>query len=86
MHMKDFIEYLVKAIVTKPEDVLVQQESVEGTYIYTIKVNDEDMGLVIGKQGKTIRSIRDLTKAKAINDNVRIRVELSESQQPKIEE
>jgi predicted RNA-binding protein YlqC (UPF0109 family) len=36
------------------------------------------MGLVIGKQGRTIRSIRDLAKAKAIKDNVRIRIELHE--------
>ena len=76
--MKNFIEYLVKEIVKHPEEVSVSQEDVEGTQIYTISVNNEDMGLVIGKQGRTIRSIRDLTKAKAIKENVRIRIELHE--------
>ncbi len=80
--MKEFIEYLVKSIVKMPEAVSVTQQNVEGSTVYTIKVDDSEMGLIIGKQGKTIRSIRDLAKAKAIKDNVRIRIELIESEQP----
>ena len=76
--MKDFIEYLVKAIVKHPDEVTVTQEDIEGNQVFTINVNNEDMGLVIGKQGRTIRSIRDLTKAKAIKENVRMRIELHE--------
>jgi len=76
--MKNFIEYLVKAIVKKPEEVFISQQEVDGVQVYTINVNTDDMGLIIGKQGRTIRSIRDLAKAKAIKDNVRIRIELHE--------
>lgn len=83
--MKDFITYLVKAIVTKPEDAVVTQADSEGVSVYTITVNNDDMGLVIGKQGRTIRSIRDLTKAKAIKDDVRIRIELNETQAPEVQ-
>jgi len=69
---------LVKAIVKKPEEVFISQQEVDGVQVYTINVNTDDMGLIIGKQGRTIRSIRDLAKAKAIKDNVRIRIELHE--------
>ena len=52
-------------------------ESVEeGCTTYLIEVADEDMGLVIGKEGRTIKSIRSLIRAKAIKDGVRVRVEL----------
>ena len=80
--MKEVIEYLVKSIVKMPEAVSVTQQNVEGSTVYTIKVDDSEMGLIIGKQGKTIRSLRDLANAKAIKDNVRIRIELIESEQP----
>jgi uncharacterized protein len=74
--MKEFIEYLVKNIVKEPEEFSVTEENNNGMALYTIKVDESDMGLVIGKEGKTIRSIRSLAKAKAIKDGVRIRIEL----------
>ena len=45
-----------------------------------IEVNKEDMGLLIGKEGKTIRSIRSLVRAKAIKDGVRVKVEIVEKE------
>jgi len=76
--MKEFIEYLVKNIVTKPEAVEVKEISQEGGMDYMVKVADEDMGIIIGKEGKTIKSVRNLAKAKAIKDDVRIRIDLEE--------
>jgi uncharacterized protein len=76
--MKEFIEYLVKSVVTKPESVEITETKQEGGMDYLIKVADEDMGIIIGKEGKTIKSIRNLVKAKAIKDNVRIRIDLEE--------
>ncbi len=66
--MKDFIEYLVKQIVTKPEEVQVYLLTTEYGDEYHISVNKDDMGLLIGKEGKTIKSIRAIAKAKAIKD------------------
>jgi predicted RNA-binding protein YlqC (UPF0109 family) len=80
--MKEFIEFLLKSIVSKPEEVLVTEEIDPEShyYNYIVKVSQDDMGMVIGKEGKTIRSIRSLTRAKAIKDRVKINIELVETQ------
>lgn len=80
--MKEFIEYLLKQIVSKPEAIQVI-EGKNGEYFqYLIKVDPSDMGLVIGKEGRTIRSLRSLAKSKAIKDNVRINLELVDEARP----
>lgn len=76
--MQEFLTYLVKNIVKNPDDVQVE-EILEGTtYNYQISVNPDDMGLVIGKEGRIIRSVRALAKSKAIKEGVMINVELLE--------
>ena len=77
--MKEFLEFLIKGICEKPKEVEVTEIKDEGVFIYEVKVADEDMGVVIGKNGKTIRSLRNLAKAKAIKDDVRIQIMLEES-------
>lgn len=74
--MKEFIEYLVKQIIKKPEDVAIEEQNSDMGIQIIIKVADEDMGIIIGKEGRTIKSIRALAKAKAIIDNIRVNVEL----------
>lgn len=76
--MKDFLEYLIKEITTKPQDIKIEEIKENGIYIYSIRVAEEDMGLIIGKLGKTIKAIRNLAKAKAIKDNVRIQINIEE--------
>lgn len=76
--MKEFLEYLVKQIVTNPEEVSVEETQQDELFIFQIHVAQEDMGIVIGKEGKTIKSIRNMAKAKAIKDNIRIQVVLEE--------
>ncbi len=72
--MREFVEFLVKQIVNKPEELKVD-EDLDGTVVtINICANKEDMGLIIGKSGKTIKSIRDLAKAKAIKDKVKVYV------------
>ncbi len=79
--MREFLEYLIKEISAKPEEVKVEEKQENGIYIYQINIAEEDMGVVIGREGKTIRSLRNLAKAKAIKDNVRIQIVLEESSQ-----
>jgi len=79
--MKEFLEFLIKQITSKPEEVEITENREDDTFIYHIKVSEDDMGIVIGKEGKTIKSLRNLAKAKAIRDNVRIQVLLDESLQ-----
>jgi len=79
--MKEFLEFLIKQITSKPEEIEITENREDDTFIYHIKVSEDDMGIVIGKEGKTIKSLRNLAKAKAIRDNVRIQVLLDESLQ-----
>lgn len=73
--MKDFIEFLVKQIIKNPKELVVEEEINDTVVNIRICVAESDMGILIGKQGRTIRSIRDLAKAKAIKDNVKVYVE-----------
>lgn len=77
--MKDFAEFIVKRIVSQPDKVVIE-ELVDNTFVtITITVAKEDMGLLIGKHGATIESVRELLKAKAVKDGVKIEVKLNDS-------
>lgn len=77
--MKDLLNYIVTNLVTKPEKVLID-EQINGTdIIYILSVDPTDMGLIIGKGGQTIRSIRRLLTVRAIAEGVRVNLQLSES-------
>ncbi|KKU30438.1 MAG: hypothetical protein UX44_C0022G0006 [candidate division WWE3 bacterium GW2011_GWA1_46_21] len=76
--MKEFLEFLIKSIVTLPEKVKVEELVDKSGSKITISVEKEDMGTVIGKGGKIIKSVRSLARAKAIKDGTRVFVELAE--------
>ncbi|HNS71314.1 MAG TPA: KH domain-containing protein [bacterium] len=78
--MREFIEYLIKQITSKSEEVEIIESNEEGVLLYKIHVSKEDMGTVIGKEGHTIKALRDLVRAKAIKDNVRVRLIVEENQ------
>jgi predicted RNA-binding protein YlqC (UPF0109 family) len=63
--MKEFVEFLVKYLVDKPEDVQVTEVKGERVTIYELRVGEGDMGKVIGKRGQTARAIRTLLNAAA---------------------
>jgi len=63
MEMKNLIEYIAKALVDKPEDVLVTEIEGEQTSVIELKVAKEDLGKVIGKQGRTARAMRTILSA-----------------------
>ena len=76
--MKQLLEYLVKSIVEKPKKAEIKENKQEGFTEYSIKVDPEDIKIVIGKNGQTIRAIRTLAKTKAIKQGKRINVKLEE--------
>ena len=84
--MKDLVTYIVKAIVEKPDEVSIEESVLaDGKIILTIHTAPSDVGLVIGKMGKTINAIRSLVKIKAIKEgscNVQRAME-TESSRPK---
>jgi len=61
--MKDLIAYIAKALVDKPEEVIVTEIDGEQTSVIELKVAKEDLGKVIGKQGRTARAIRTILGA-----------------------
>ena len=87
--MQDLLEYVVKNLVNKPEAVSVQTENQgESTIALNLTVDPEDMGLIIGKGGQTIRAIRKLIGVRAMMENVRVYINLVEpegSERPQVE-
>jgi predicted RNA-binding protein YlqC (UPF0109 family) len=63
MEMKDLIAYIAKALVDKPEEVFVTEIDGEQTSVIELKVAKDDLGKVIGKQGRTARAIRTILGA-----------------------
>lgn len=61
--MKDLVEIMAKALVDKPNDVLVNEIDGEKTTVYELRVESTDLGKVIGKQGKTARAMRTILSA-----------------------
>lgn len=76
--MKEFIEYVVKSLVDRPEEVSVTQIDGEKTVIFELRCNASDVGKVIGKQGRTIKAIRTLLGSAAAKANVRAMLEIVE--------
>lgn len=61
--MKELIEYIAKALVDKPDEVSVKETEGERTTILELRVAQEDLGKVIGKEGRTARSMRVILNA-----------------------
>lgn len=76
--MKDLLEYIVQNLVTKPEEIFIDEQSQAGVVNLTLTVDPGDMGIIIGKNGQTIRAIRKLLTVRAIAENVRINLQLAE--------
>lgn len=74
--MKELVEIIAKSLVDNPEAVQVNEVAGEQSIILELKVAPEDMGKVIGKQGRIAKAIRTVVKAAAIKDNKRVVVEI----------
>ncbi|CUP69205.1 hypothetical protein BH721_09640 [Clostridium baratii] len=74
--MKELVEIIAKSLVDKPEDVSVTEVSKEDSIILELRVNPDDMGKVIGKQGRIAKAIRTVVKAAAIKEEKRVVVEI----------
>lgn len=76
--MKDLLVTIVKGLVEKPEQVTVDvdEPNEEGVIVYHLHVAEDDMGRVIGKQGRIAKSIRTVMRAAAIRNDLKIMVEI----------
>jgi len=71
--MEQLVEYIAKALVDHPEDVRVNRVEKDDEITIELRVNEADMGKVIGKQGRIAKSIRTVVKAAAAKENLQIR-------------
>ncbi len=79
--MRNFLEYLLVHLVNHPDAVEVEENEADGLHEYSLKVHPEDVGRIIGKQGRTIQAIRTLAKVRAIQDNIRVRISIDQDDQ-----
>ena len=75
---KDLVEYLVKCLVEEKEAVSVEEVMVEDRLVLKLKVATTDMGRVIGKQGRIIKSIRELVRAYSAKQNEKVSLDIVE--------
>ena len=78
--MKEFIEYVVKQLVDKPDEVQVNQISGDRTIVLELRVGEGDMGKVIGRNGNTAKSLRTLLSAASAKQGKRTVLEILEDE------
>ena len=74
--MKKLVEVLAKSLVDHPEEVVVTETEKDDAIVLELKVAADDMGKVIGKQGRIAKAIRVLVKAAASKDDKKVIVEI----------
>jgi predicted RNA-binding protein YlqC (UPF0109 family) len=74
--MKELVEVIAKALVDLPDEVVVTEREEEKAIIVELKVAPEDMGKVIGKQGRIAKSIRSVVKAAASKEEKKVIVDI----------
>lgn len=74
--MKDLIEVIAKSLVKNPEQVSITQNEDGNMTVYELHVAAEDMGKVIGKQGRIAKALRTVVKAAATRENKKVMVEI----------
>lgn len=76
--MRELVTYIAKALVDQPDDVNVTEIEGEQTSVIELRVAKDDMGKVIGKQGRTAKAIRTVVNAAATKLNKRAVLEIIE--------
>ena len=74
--MKDLVEFIARALVDDPDAVNVTEIEGERSIILELRVAPDDMGKVIGKQGKIAKAIRTITKATTAKEGKRVVIEI----------
>jgi uncharacterized protein len=78
MTMKEFVEFIAKRLVDHPDAVSLEQEEKENSIVVRLKVDQQDVGKVIGRKGRTAQSLRTLLAAVAAKDGKRAILEIAD--------
>lgn len=76
--MKEIIEIIARSLVDHPEQIVVDEKMDGDTVTYELRVATDDMGKVIGKQGRIAKALRTVVKAAATRENKKVNVEIVE--------
>lgn len=74
--MKELVEFMAKSLVENPDAVIVKEVEEDESIVLKLTVAPEDMGKIIGKQGRIAKAIRTVIKAVAVKQNKRVIVEI----------
>jgi hypothetical protein len=74
--MKELVEYMAKALVNDPDSVIVREVEGASATVYELTVASEDMGRIIGKQGRVANAMRTLLRVAAIKEGKRVTLEI----------
>ena len=74
--MRELVEYLTKSLVDEPEAVQVEEADAGRVTVYEVTVAEDEVGKIIGRQGKVIRAIRTVVKAAATRHGARVDVDV----------
>jgi len=74
----EFLEYVIKAMVEQPNEVVVKRSVDEMGVLLTLDVNRADMGTIIGKDGQTAKAIRTLLRVVGMKHNARVNLKINE--------
>lgn len=77
--MKDILTFIVSGIVDKAESVEITEEENQGIVNLTVKVDPQDMGKIIGKEGKVIKAVRNLMRIPGVLQGKKIYITLAEA-------
>jgi uncharacterized protein len=78
--MQEFVEYVVKGLVDDPDSVTVTEAEREGSTVYELRMDPDDVAKVIGRRGVTINAIRSLLQAGAAKKGMRCGLEIIEDE------
>jgi len=74
----EFLDYVVKALVDNPKDVKVERKVDEMGVLLSLKVNPQDMGQIIGREGSTAKAIRNLVRIVGLKNHARVNLKIEE--------
>lgn len=75
---REFVEFIIKSIVNHPDEVVVARTVDELGVLLSVKVNAEDMGLLIGRSGSTAKAVRTLARIVGMRNNARVNLRIEE--------
>jgi|SRR3989344_1178236 len=75
---KEFLEYIVKALVDNPNDVKVTRKVDEMGVLLSLTLNPQDMGQIIGREGSTAKAIRNLVRIVGLRNHARVNLKIEE--------